>query len=193
MIWNSIHSLVYLLIIFYLVSCRQPIKQDAGGTEPIKALKKNSPLDEQKKEKSKAMMLDIIKQLKFIPQMEYFLNIVEQCKDNHLFVNADNQGYIIIAVNNGGIKEVSGSDQDRLLDSSGFNHAYQLKFLLHHIIKSPRQIYPGIIYTSLAGEDLYISDNRSDLRMKGKTYPIVSSFKMSGEMEIIVVGSVLYR
>jgi len=190
---NGKHRIVYVLIIFYLISCGKPNKQETSGREAIKVLKKNSPLDEQKKERSKVMMMDIYKQLNFIPEMDYFINIVNQCKDNHIFVNADNQGYIIVAVNNKGIKQVPGSDQARLIDATGSNHSYQLKFLLHHIIKCPRQIYPGIIYTSLAGNDVYISDNRSDLRLKGKTYPIKSAFKMSEDLEIIAVDSVLYR
>src|SRR6185436_2826343 len=95
---NKYHSVAAILILFCFLAYGKSAKQEGQTSETSKALKQNSPLDEQKKLKSKQMMLEIWKQLNFIPDMDYFLNIVNHCKDNHLFVNAEDQGYIIVAV-----------------------------------------------------------------------------------------------
>lgn len=182
-----------LMIVLILISCGNPIKQEKNGVDAIKTLKKNSPEDQAKMENSKSMMNDLYKQLNFIPNTDIFLNVIHRCKDNHLFVNADHQGYILLAVTNKGIQQVPESEAQRLKDTSSFNHAYQLNFLIHHIVNSPRQVYPGMVYTNLAGEDLSISENRSDLTFKNRSYPIKSSFKMSESLEIISIDSVLFR
>jgi hypothetical protein len=186
-----------LLILFVIgFNCCNRSKQEAQGASQdtvIKNIKPNSPEDEKKIQKSKDMMLEIYKQLNFIPDMEDFINVLNHCKNNHLFVNADNQSYIIVAVSNKGFKQIPEPDQKRLIDTSGNNNAYKLKFFINHIISTPRKVNPGMVFRTLAGQDVFIADNRSDLRLSDKTYRIQSSLKFSDNLEIIAIDSVLYR
>jgi hypothetical protein len=170
-----------------------PKNSEQGKPDSAKTtLKQNSPLDNQKIQHSKEMMMEIYKQLNFIPDMETFINITNHCKDNHLFVNADNQGYIIVAVTNNGINQLPENERTRLTDPSDGNNAYKLRFLINHIIPTPHKTYPGIIYQTLAGVDVNISENRFDLKINDHTYRIISSIKISDELEIIALDSAMY-
>lgn len=184
-----------LASILAYISCNNPNKapQTAVSKIDVKSIKPNSPDDEKKIKKSKEMMYEIYKQMNFIPEMDVFINVLNHCKDNHLFVNSDTEGYIIVAVSKKGIKQLPEVEQIKLIDTSSANNAYKLKFLLHHILISPKKTYPGILYRSLSGEDCSISENRSDLQLNDKMYRIQSSLKFSDNLEIIAIDSVLYR
>lgn len=181
--------------VLLVISCNNPQKELKVAQSPAepKALKQNSPEDNNKKQRSKELMDEIIKQLNFIPNMNTYLNLVNQCKDNHLFVNADNQGYIIVVVSDKGFSYVPANELDKLKDNTGKHKAYQLKFLLQHILSNPQRNHPGLVYRSLGGEDLIIPDSRFDIQLKDKRYPIISALKFSEKLEIIAVDSVLYR
>jgi hypothetical protein len=183
--------LVWLLLFF--ISCGKSAKQEVTNAEVAKVLKQNSPLDEKKIQKSNAIMMDIYNQMNFIPDMDYFLNIVNHFRKNHLFVNADTDTYIIIGVTNKGFKQIPEADRIKLLDTSMVNSGYQLNFLIHHIITCPKRKYPGRECRSLAGEDIEISDKRFDMRFKEQDYRIISSLNFSDDLEIIAIDSALYH
>jgi hypothetical protein len=182
----------FLTFSICFLCCSQPAKKDDLDKKEQKVIKQNSPLDEQKKQKSKAMMDEIYKHLNFITETDGFMNIINHSRNNHLFVNADHQGYIIAVVKDKGFKTIPEGERAKLLDTSDANKSYQLKFLIHHVIPSPNKTYPGQVYMSLGGEEISLSEDRSNLRLKNRSYRIGSSIKVLENLEIITLDSVLY-
>lgn len=183
----------YLLIVLNILSCKESAKQENEGLKTEKIVKQNSPLDEQKKVKSRQLTAELIKHFNFIPDTEEFAKILTRFKENHLFVNADIQGYIIVAASNRAFKQISENERGKLLDASGNNDAYRLKFLLHHIFSRPRQTFNTLLCRSLAGQNITISEDRSAIGVNDKVVRINSSTKVSDELEIISIDQVLFQ
>ena len=179
-----------------LLACKSTGKQNVN--EPVKpaqtlVIPEKSEEDLKKEQTSRDIMAQILENLKKKPEYSSFSAVVDHFKERHLFVNAENQGYLILAVKNSAIGELPEYLQKNLQEMAPTNEAYQLKFLLHHILIDPRKKYVGMSYRSLLADEVEVLESRNILKLKNTSMRILSSEKISEDLKIMHLDTVIYR